>query len=950
MHVLQLTFKILTLVGCWRPQSCSSLYLRIIYDAYTVFMIILLYTFLISQFLDIVWNVDNAEDFTENLYAMMASVVSCSKMLSLLVNRKNINMLINVLIEKPYRPLEMDEMRIRYKFDRLIYINTLYYTILVETTCACITVTSLFTVFSKRNLTYRAWLPYDYYSSSIIFCLTYAHQLISLTAGSLVNVGCDSLICGLLVQICCQIEILECRLSKVSNNDDILRNCVRHHNSILQTNTLWYTILVEATCTCVVLTSLFTDFRKGNLTYREWTPYNNTSEVIFCIVYTRQLISTIFGSMVNVACDSLICGLLLHVCCQLEILEYRLKKIFLGQNNLRECVCQHDCIFKFALMVNEKFKMIIAIQFIVSTLVVCSNLYQLAKIKLTAQCFPLILYTCSMLTQILIYCWYGNEVKLKSVQLTTNIFGMGWLTMRQSRKQNLLIIMNRSLIPIEFSSAYILTMNLNSFVSLLKTSYSVYNVLQQILISLCLLRKCASGLCSAGCLLDCQAIPTLHSPRVTGAYRKPESVFMCLLLLTFMLPQLMDIILNVNNADDFTDTFYIMLAMIIAVCKMLSLLLNRKNIEILTDALVDKPFRPLEPDEIEIRQKYNNIIRTNSIIYTIFVEITCGCMNLTSLLTDFRKGDLAYREWIPYEWSDTVYYLTYFRQLMSLTAASIVNVACDIMICGLLLHIYSQIEILKCRVRKALRNRDDLGECVRQHDHIYKNIAMCYVFLIMATCAGHFVVSLLTHFKKRQLILRGWIPYNYSSFVLFCFTYTHQYVGVISAAFINVACDSLIIGLLLHMCCQIMILQYRFKGLINGQNTLGDCVRQHHHIIQFAYATNDRFTKIIAFQFIASTFVVCSNLYQITRTKLIIDFIIFFSLQLVDSIFEIEWIALDHKTKKSLLIIMARAMKPIEFHSAHIFNMNLNSFVAVSIKNLLKTSYSVYNLLAQIQE
>jgi len=113
-----------------------------------------------------------------------------------------------------------------------------------------------------------------------------------------------------------------------------------------RTNTLWYTILVETTCACVMLTSLFTDFRKGNLTYREWTPYNYTSEMIFYIIYARQLISSTIGSMVNVACDSLICGLLLHVCCQLEILECRLKKNFLGQKNLRECVRQHDCIFK----------------------------------------------------------------------------------------------------------------------------------------------------------------------------------------------------------------------------------------------------------------------------------------------------------------------------------------------------------------------------------------------------------------------------------------------------------------------------------------------------------------------------------------------------------------------------------------------------------------------------
>lgn len=120
MCVLQLTFKILTIVGCWRPQACSSFCLRIVYDAYTVFMIILSYTFLISQFLDIIWNVDNANDFTENFYAMLASVVSCSKILSLLVNRKNINMLTNILVEEPYRALEIDEKRIRYKFDRLI--------------------------------------------------------------------------------------------------------------------------------------------------------------------------------------------------------------------------------------------------------------------------------------------------------------------------------------------------------------------------------------------------------------------------------------------------------------------------------------------------------------------------------------------------------------------------------------------------------------------------------------------------------------------------------------------------------------------------------------------------------------------------------------------------------------------------------------------------------------
>ncbi|XP_014476205.1 PREDICTED: odorant receptor 46a, isoform A-like [Dinoponera quadriceps] len=329
----------------------------------------LLYTFLVSQFLDIIWNVDNPDDFTENFYATLASVVSCSKMLSLLMNRDNIDTLTNVLTEKPYKPSKDEEMKIRYKFDKLIQNNTLCYTILVETTCACITLSSLFTEFRKGKLTYRAWLPYDYYSSTFIFCITYAHQLISLTAGSLVNVACDSLICGLLLHICCQMEILERRLSEVSDNPNlILRDCVRHH----------------------------------------------------------------------------------------------------------------DNIFKYALRLNSEFRMTIAMQFAVSTMVVCSNLYQMTKTTSFSTILPLLLYMSCMLTQIFIYCWYGNEVKLKSAQLLHSIFAIDWLVLDGSHKRSLLLIMNRALTPIEFTSAYILSMNLDSFVGILKISYSAYNLLKQV--------------------------------------------------------------------------------------------------------------------------------------------------------------------------------------------------------------------------------------------------------------------------------------------------------------------------------------------------------------------------------------------------------------------------------------------------------------------------------------
>ncbi|XP_011694238.1 PREDICTED: putative odorant receptor 85d [Wasmannia auropunctata] len=318
--------------------------------------------------MDLILTVDNADDFTENFYVTLAMVVSCCKMFSLLKNRNNIAELIDILMKKPCRPTEHDEIEIRQKFDNLIQTNTFCYATLVEMTCAFALATSVFKDYRKHRLAFRAWLPFNY-SSPMLFRIAYVHQSISLTAGSIIQVACDSLICGLLMHICSQLEILECHLKKLLNKPS---------------------------------------------------------------------------------------------------------------HFLRECVVQHTSIFEFALMVNERFKFTITIQFLVSTLVVCFNLYQMTQTSvLSAKYVQIILYMFCMLTQISFYCWYGNEVKLKSQQLVSNIFEMEWFTLDYRVQKNLLIIMKRSIIPIEFTSAYIISMNLQSFVSLLKTSYSAYNLLQQ---------------------------------------------------------------------------------------------------------------------------------------------------------------------------------------------------------------------------------------------------------------------------------------------------------------------------------------------------------------------------------------------------------------------------------------------------------------------------------------
>ncbi|XP_018403368.1 PREDICTED: odorant receptor 46a-like [Cyphomyrmex costatus] len=237
---------------------------------------------------------------------------------------------------------------------------------------------------------------------------------------------------------------------------------------------VWYYGLVQVTVICIILNAIFMDFMEGNLTYKAWVPFDCTLPITFLFVFTHQMIGMSICAAVNVACDSLVSGLLQEICCQFEILEYRLTKILHEKHILRDCVRHHNRIYEFA--------KIIALQFAVSMLVVCANLYKLAAISLlmiNGSLIVLILYTACMLSQIFIYCWFGNELKLKSTRVANSIYNMKWQQLDNKSTKALLLIMRRSMIPIEFNSAIVITLNLDSFVSLLKASYSAYNILKR---------------------------------------------------------------------------------------------------------------------------------------------------------------------------------------------------------------------------------------------------------------------------------------------------------------------------------------------------------------------------------------------------------------------------------------------------------------------------------------
>lgn len=120
MNILKFNLLLLSIAGCWRPFSWTSLIKHILYNAYTLLVISFMCSFVVMQFMDIILNVNNPDDFTNIVYTLLSMFASCYKVLNLWVNHESFVELIQNLTEGTFKPLVPVEMEIRRKFDKII--------------------------------------------------------------------------------------------------------------------------------------------------------------------------------------------------------------------------------------------------------------------------------------------------------------------------------------------------------------------------------------------------------------------------------------------------------------------------------------------------------------------------------------------------------------------------------------------------------------------------------------------------------------------------------------------------------------------------------------------------------------------------------------------------------------------------------------------------------------
>ncbi|XP_011067876.1 PREDICTED: odorant receptor Or2-like [Acromyrmex echinatior] len=190
--------------------------------------------------------VNNVDDFATNTLLFLSIVAVCCKSTVIVVRRNAIINLVQALLKAPYKPRDENEIAIQTKFDRFIRSCSIKYSLLATSSLTGGTIGSVLNVM-QGHLPYRIWLPCNYNVSTIFWTIS-IHQMVTTIFATMINVGTETLIFGLILQTCAQFEILESRLHKLIINKTVkylghascllnenkagLSECICHHLSI----------------------------------------------------------------------------------------------------------------------------------------------------------------------------------------------------------------------------------------------------------------------------------------------------------------------------------------------------------------------------------------------------------------------------------------------------------------------------------------------------------------------------------------------------------------------------------------------------------------------------------------------------------------------------------------------------------------------------------------------
>nr|WVD93676.1 odorant receptor 63 [Graphosoma rubrolineatum] len=220
-----------------------------------------------------------------------------------------------------------------------------------------------------------------------------------------------------------------------------------------------------------------------------WIPWDKDTIFGWFLVFILQFIHVTTAIMALITIYVLYLSILEMILCHIEVLHYALTKLdfskpgvdYHSHITLRYCVKQHQDILSVCHKFYKVVKVMLFIFIMFSTLVLCLSVFELSSIKETTlfKVSNLLEFTLNTVFLIFLYCLYfHNTVDKLTLGTLRAAYSNNWYIGREEDKKSLDILCTMSRKHFEFG--FIIPVNLDTFITVLKSAFSYYNFLKAI--------------------------------------------------------------------------------------------------------------------------------------------------------------------------------------------------------------------------------------------------------------------------------------------------------------------------------------------------------------------------------------------------------------------------------------------------------------------------------------
>nr|QZA75627.1 odorant receptor 27 [Plutella xylostella] len=220
-------------------------------------------------------------------------------------------------------------------------------------------------------------------------------------------------------------------------------------------------------------------------------PTFSTSSPMYYTVYGYQLFSIIVNAFGNTGMDNLIGGLTGLASAQLDLLSHELTRVGDGSEdpagslgysiecNKRavHCLKYHQKIIRFVEEIESIFGVAVFCQFASSCIIACMTAFRMTITNEPTQIINLVFYLLTILIELLVYCYFGDVLINKSQQVAEAVYASSWQQTSLKTQRSLMLLMLRAQRPLSITAGKQFNLSLETFVVILKSSYSYFAVL-----------------------------------------------------------------------------------------------------------------------------------------------------------------------------------------------------------------------------------------------------------------------------------------------------------------------------------------------------------------------------------------------------------------------------------------------------------------------------------------